>query len=1369
MAILPIAGFLMGDVESSAADLYVAQNGQTPVPPYSSLATAATSIQDAVNAAVDEDTIWIAPGTYKASSTPVQHQGPNAVYINKLLTVKSLSRDPGDTIIDGEGVNRGIAVRVPHNSSKRFVLDGITVTGGFSSKGGGILLDSGGWGWTAELRNCIIRENVSSGHGGGVATVDVYVAPFSLVVTDCIIKGNHASSTSGLGGGIMARLVSGSLNITNSVLEGNSAHMGGALRSVGGVNTVENCRVTANHAVMIGGGLNTSGVDVYRNCLIDNNICDSSGFSKGGGGIGSVWSQFPLEITNCTIVKNAPSGVLVQSNFPTTISNSIIYFNTQTDVAVNAGAATYSNVCSTNSKPGTGNITANPGFDGEDFYLSSSSPCINAGSDAPWMVDAFDLNGYDRLNGTVDIGCHEYRVAPFIIHGGLANAEIVTAPTPPRMVTWAAQDLQEYLYKITGVELPIVTAKSPGVALQLYVGRSAETEALNLSSRGLPSGAFRIRSGADWMAFLGEDDDYVPPSVGGGSPSNLAIWDGLTGHTWAHPLHSHSRSYSSAAGVWAFDKRGSLNAVHEFLRGLGVRWYFPGDLGEVVPQAANVSLARINKVVHPDFKLRKIHFMYHEFIHNNLADLKWQARLGLNPGTELIGRSAFGHGLAYVIGREEQKLAHPEYYALFDGVRATTPYDGKPCLTSTGLFNENIGYVSASYDIYGERTMSVMPTDGYSRLCEHPGCAGLDTPARGFEGRFSDYVWKYVNDVATQLNQNYPDKRVSCLAYSTFLLPPLNITTFSPNVSVGLCQWRSNFYDPAQKAMYHGLVDEWLSRLPSKEMYIYDYYLHSRDPGSWAGVPVYFPHTISENLKFLKGKSQGEFIEVHRNYGPNNEPWHALAANHLNVYVTTRLWWDADQDVDALLDEYYTNYYGPAAAEMKAFIEFCEANWPVMRTPNGPLLIDEAMELLSAAVDAAGSGIYGDRIALVSTYVERLVEYRQNFGDRYVAQNGQTPVWPYASWETAATNIQDAVSAAQHDYTVWVGPGVYKAPSTPVAHLGSNVVYADKFLTLKSASGDPTDTIIDGDGVHRGVVVKYIGASDRRFILDGFTITNGSSSRGGGVLIDNGNHTWTAEVRNCIISNNISSGHGGGLATVDNATSQFELLVSDCIIEDNEASSTSGFGGGIRALLTNGTVSVTNSVLGGNSAYNGGGLAVTGQVLVENSRITDNYAVNVGGGIAAGGTSVYRNLLIDGNVCASVGYSKGGGGIGSLWPSGSLEVSNCTIVGNAPSGATIQSNQATSFNNSIIYFNTVADVTINAGTVTYSHVCATTLKSGTGNIATNPDLDVADFSLNNTSPCIDAGLNAPWMTGALDLDGNPRLNGTVDMGCLEFH
>jgi hypothetical protein len=96
--------------------------------------------------------------------------------------------------------------------------------------------------------------------------------------------------------------------------------------------------------------------------------------------------------------------------------------------------------------------------------------------------------------------------------------------------------------------------------------------------------------------------------------------------------------------------------------------------------------------------------------------------------------------------------------------------------------------------------------------------------------------------------------------------------------------------------------------------------------------------------------------------------------NHLNVYVTARYYWDASQDVNKMLDEYYRLFYGPAARQMKAFIEYSETNWPTM--PTQVATIDRAFALLDAARTAAGDTVYGRRIDLVRNYVQPLKQIR---------------------------------------------------------------------------------------------------------------------------------------------------------------------------------------------------------------------------------------------------------------------------------------------------------------------------------------------------------------------------------------------------------
>ncbi len=561
----------------------------------------------------------------------------------------------------------------------------------------------------------------------------------------------------------------------------------------------------------------------------------------------------------------------------------------------------------------------------------------------------------------------------FIVKDGKPQAQIIISENPPRAAKMAATELQEYIEKISGAKLPVANVVDNAIPVKIYVGKSKYTDDLKLSDDDLKYGAFKMVSGKDWMALLGHDSDYKPRDnyIGDekGRPKFYEKWDALTGGTWSNPISRDE--YNGAVKMSAYDERGSMNAVYEFLRGLGVRWYFPGELGEVVPKLTSIAVPSVDKTVRPDFQLRHLYIYFNDFMRGSKDYVMWQMRMGLNQNGGFGG----GHGLINVHNRDKSK---PEYFALYHGKRAADlAFDqGFPCFSSQALQDATVKYCNAVFKIYpDEQILSIAPVDGYGTLCECELCKGKATRQRGWNGMLSDYVWNFMDNVAKEVYKTNPDKKLSCLAYSVYQLPPEKIEKLSPNMAIILCQWRSDFYNKETRDQFYKMTEEWLKKLPSKDIYIWDYYLHNRAEGPWVAVPAYYPHIISENLRFLKGKSKGEFIEVSENWKSNESPWNAMAVNHLNLYVTSRLYWDADQDVDAMLADYYEKFYGPAAKEMKAFIEYAEANW--MRTTKDVAIMDKLFELIAGARKAAGDSVYGKRVDLIVTYMDRLKAVRE--------------------------------------------------------------------------------------------------------------------------------------------------------------------------------------------------------------------------------------------------------------------------------------------------------------------------------------------------------------------------------------------------------
>jgi len=570
----------------------------------------------------------------------------------------------------------------------------------------------------------------------------------------------------------------------------------------------------------------------------------------------------------------------------------------------------------------------------------------------------------------------------YIVLDGQPRAQIVIAEKPARTVKLAASELQTYIAKISGATLPIVTARTDDAPIAIYIGRSAYTDRLGVNDEGLKHGAYRMIGGEDHLIFLGNDDDIVirEPYFPGGrlnyatDPSAIA-WDAMTGDDkWLFPYSNAFKEHSGVLDIWQKDGRGSINAVYAFLRELGVRWYLPDELGEIVPEMTTIALPQVDRTVRPDSGFRSPYQYGRCFGHAGCTrdEALWQLRLGFNDGPEFVGPEfglAISHGILNILGRPETMAAHPDWFALYNGDRKTIA----PCLSAQGLFEAHLRWARLIYDHYDAPMISAMPTDGYANACACELCAGKSTPERGFDGQISNYVWGYVDRFARELYKTHPDRKVSCFAYSGYLLPPTNIEKLSPNILVGICQTRSVFNDPDQKRKYGpDLRAAWLEKLPEgdKQLLIYDYYLDTRPTGSRASVPIYYPHEIAADLKSLKGVSVGEFIEVYRAPEPTIR---TLAANHLNLYVTARLWWDADQDVDALLEEYYTLYYGPARNEMKAFIEYAENNRQFLT--RDPAKIHEALGLLVKAQEAAPTeSVYARRIGLVTEYSRPLYD-----------------------------------------------------------------------------------------------------------------------------------------------------------------------------------------------------------------------------------------------------------------------------------------------------------------------------------------------------------------------------------------------------------
>jgi predicted outer membrane repeat protein len=220
------------------------------------------TIQDAVNAAADGDTIALAPRTYAGA-------GNRSILITKkTLKIVGLGATPAETLVKPGLAANGFVVR-DWSMDRPTVFENLTIQQASAGRGAGIFAENVG----IMVRGCVLRENqtvVTS--GGGFSGSAIFATLTDFVLEDCAI-------------------------------ENNTTEWSGAVRAERSSLQIRGCRFSMNNANGSGGGLS---LEFCRGAVTDCAFEDNA--SEDCAGAMNEESDCEVEYTRCEFRGNHTAG-----------------------------------------------------------------------------------------------------------------------------------------------------------------------------------------------------------------------------------------------------------------------------------------------------------------------------------------------------------------------------------------------------------------------------------------------------------------------------------------------------------------------------------------------------------------------------------------------------------------------------------------------------------------------------------------------------------------------------------------------------------------------------------------------------------------------------------------------------------------------------------------------------------------------------------------------------------------------------------------------------------------------------------------------------------------------------------------------------
>ena len=501
---------------------------------------------------------------------------------------------------------------------------------------------------------------------------------------------------------------------------------------------------------------------------------------------------------------------------------------------------------------------------------------------------------------------------------------IVVPEKSCKVVRFAGKELQKFMQQALNDSVPIVSVPDKDKT-SIILGDNSYSRKAGIKINELPRDGFIIKAVGKSIFIAGKDNKRINPE----------------------------RSLKTGAWGQLFE-RGTLFGVYDFLeRFLAVKFYFPGKTGTIVPEHKNLKIAAMDIVERPDYTQRKISWYNGQWYEGKDRDRFVHPGKNLNyyrlrMSSRLIPNC---HGLARLGYLRRFGKTHPEYFALMSngkqhnnpalshpgqlcyssGIREQIYKDAKAFLSGVsakeaGILTERFGYC---WDQSGFQKgyFNIMPQDGFFP-CR---CAKCQKHFSKGSQATSDFIWGFVREVALKLKKDKVPGYLTMMAYTPYR--DLTNVKLPDNVLVMVAEhgpW--GIYNKQGQEKDNREIRDWVNKM-GRKTWLWNY-ANKFGKREMPGIPQVTPKAVAKYYKEQSPYIFGAYMESETD---------KYIFNALNYYIFSKVCWDNNTDVYAVLNEYYKQMFGPAAEVMKSIDGRFEELWlhkiggRTVDTPLGPM------------------------------------------------------------------------------------------------------------------------------------------------------------------------------------------------------------------------------------------------------------------------------------------------------------------------------------------------------------------------------------------------------------------------------------------------